>query len=367
MSYVIGLSYQKTNIIICDSRVTVFDNNNPTGDNYHLKLVRLFENSFLGYVGNVEKATQFIKMVQKVVQNERFNLEQIIQFMDDNKNPCQNELEHFELLISTCSSEPKFFIMNSKTGISKPEMNNGLVTLGSGKGCLDNFIHESLTSKRNYLECEMNKNKDIPEEEKPEILAHMYCAALLEKAFASEKTILDKYGVGGYFYFWFQNSSGIFSQRPHFLMLCDTVVNHGKVILWNYRLLFVNSVLYIEQYIPPNQYEMYPKGTIIREAIVNEINLPQNCTIDCTNLNKLILDEAQIPPFYYFFSVGFTKEEERKQLIYRITTDSGLRDEILTPDNLPTAKISNWIKTAIIESHWKQSHQDDKPTNAYEN
>jgi len=220
--------------------------------------------------------------------------------------------EGFSLLISCrASGIPKLYLYESKKR-SLSEVNEELISIGSGKALLDEVIELRREMAENTILSIMKKN-DIPLLYYP----YFYCLWFTETSMGFEASKLEEAGVGGLFHFCFQLPEKEGRQQPAVFVLSQPDFKKRCIYNHIYRITFVDSFLVYDN---PHQD---PSRLIIPPFEMEDIKFMSNS--DLRSLGERINRAADSQQFYYFCGFGFPSPDFRASFLCHLScTAEGL-------------------------------------------
>lgn len=335
MTYILGFSYQGINSIIGDCRLTSTD---KEGRNVSLKTGLLFPGCIFGRTGNDASSRDFILGIKKAITAGTTlsdlwrQFEEFIHSYDMPVSTSDTDGRFQLLLSSRCRGKPEFFVLDSYQRSLEP-VHAPWISLGSGKVLLDALV-ERVYAKRIDGIMEEIRAHGVPSY----VIFNFVCLWLSELTLTFEKGALESHGVGGAFHFLLQTEKYESTQAPALYVFIDADVVHRQVILWQYRICFVQGCLVVEHIIPPNQTSGTPKGQY--EAFVmcdttSGRDVEEKVTSD-PDFGHTLKKQIDGLPFYRFCGFGFANPRLRlgfgfhftNEGKYAVTRDGRISDEV---------------------------------------
>lgn len=248
MTYLIGARVGPTLVIISDTRVTYTSGERTTGENVALKTGVLFPGCIFGREGNASSSGDFLTTVQKLVSPdapvgenwERFSrCAHAYSFSREAK-------EQFRLLLASRNGGlPRMWMLDSVNGLVQVPADEALVTLGSGKDILDDYVQN---------ECmPLLQATVVTPKQRVLVGPYLLCLKLIEKTQSLERPQLEQHGVGGVFHFVYQTRAREGRQAPALYVLSDLDPSRRIAYGWMFRIAYVGSILVVESLTPPGQ------------------------------------------------------------------------------------------------------------------
>lgn len=236
MTYLIGLESCGINAIIADTRITT-DERRGDGANTHMKTFRLFPGCIGGWCGYVQPARQFVtefkEYAKGIVGTETVwaALEEFVK----KYNFRSGSWQQFQILLSiNLNRRPTFFVLDStKESIEPVKLP---ITLGNGKGVLDEFLNAIILPRMDWPDRRSNP---------PTAFALVASSLLMGFSQGARAVEMERNGVGGYFYYSYQTASGEFRQEPTLYMLGKYNAKAKMVDAWGYRVAFAENALIV--------------------------------------------------------------------------------------------------------------------------
>lgn len=290
MTYLVGLRYESTSAILCDSVVSSGSGRGNILSDTYLKSGLLAPGIIYAYCGMVIPAQRFVIAAKDFLTGRPISDDFWKPFMAFASHylATSAKTETFQLLLSERSTgTPRFHIFDSSQGFT--EDIEPPITLGSGKALLDDVVFGMWGAKAHELLCRQNS---LPSMHFP----YAYSLFLMKRSQGFEASQLQSAGVGGYFHFSYQTRDEDSRQSPAVYVLADADHAGQKLIGWVYRVSFCGPALVVEC---PVKNE--------RRIILESSSWPR-----CTDLTKKELEElhratdleVESQPFYNFCGFG---------------------------------------------------------------
>jgi hypothetical protein len=363
MTYILGLKQPGLNAIISDARISWKSNDNGwEGDNTALKTGLFFTGCIFGRVGNSEHSANFItrfkSRIESVSDNTQECWRQLQVFVDEYPFSSSPD-NHFQLLLSCRLDEtPEFYILDSKTGLSKQDDTSAIsvVTLGSGKTILDVQVANDFLTRiekvQNYMidSGEFHSLKFIRY-----ITLYLLCLWLSELSLTFESSVLNQHQVGGVFHFLCQDSKTEQLQSPAVYIFSTFSPSSQTILGWIYRVAFARGGLYVEIHKPYNPASGLPREETEKHILFDKASSPSLDKISVGQLQQEANDAISKLPFCFFCGFGFTPPQDRKSMGSLLPKD-GKYEEVFEPDGQLRAEIKVLINSNFAN---KQNHTND--------
>jgi len=314
MTYIACFRNFGLNTIISDTRVTKDFNGQRFGVNIALKTGVLYNGCIYGLVGNSDRGREFLLAFLQTLpenSNPKGSWSLIERFISGYNFPVSPR-EHFQIILSTRHSDPPdLYLLDSARGkLEYLGFEERWFSFGTGKPILDSYVG-------GYFIPQM---KDIIKKQRLPFTAYPYvlCFKLTQFAQTFERSLLERYNVGGVFHCIFQVHDGDVPQSPSFYYYLSIDHKNKKIYTWGYRVCRVKNGrgVAVDILIPPKQDPNYPQGRQDRSVFFDNIVWPNMPSLsDKTFVNQLgaeIKSEIDSQPLYYFCGIGFSNPLDRR-------------------------------------------------------
>lgn len=237
MTYLVGMKYGTYSAIICDTRVT-FDDKNRESSNFSLKSGSLFPGCMYALCGSFPDARQFLMRSKDYLTGTPIHglWDRFADFAQSYNFPNQDH-QQFELLLSSRhAGAPTLYVLDSRSRCICAH--GDLVTLGSGKPLLDDFVKANFAQYPNWTNPGATNLPEFP--------PFFLCLLLMELVQGYEVSLFEKHGVGGYFHFSYQTTQIESRQPPTVYVLCNLSAEKQTIYTWVYRIAFAEAALVVE-------------------------------------------------------------------------------------------------------------------------
>lgn len=225
MTYIIGIKKYGITTIIGDAQVSLIKNGRVEKHSLAQKIGRLFKGCAYGAAGDQESILSFITGWDYC--SSRYDYDEDnreipwVMFKTFLETFPFNERYPFEMIISSyASGKPNLFLLDSRTAPLLKEIREDIVTIGSGKDILDERLFEFHKKYADSFCRAIFKEKEIWH-----CYPYVYCSWLMARIQGYDALELEKYGVGGYFYFNIQTKDGVAVQSPAIYVLYTMTPN----------------------------------------------------------------------------------------------------------------------------------------------
>ncbi len=150
------------------------------------------------------------------------------------------------------SGDPQLWILDSH-GLTQLDPSRDLVTIGSGRPLLDDFVHSQIRSLRQGF---ADKSPELAETLAP----YMLSFKLVRKFHSPERDVLEQAGVGGGFHFVYQTSEKEDGQLPTLLVMADRGTDIHLMTWWMVRVVQCEIGSVLEVFTPPGQLSVADRG-----------------------------------------------------------------------------------------------------------
>jgi hypothetical protein len=240
MTYIVGIKlFGRTALIADTCRTTKFsDGGTSTELEGSIKTGQLFPNGgcIYGLSGRIAPATEFIENLKRhlahlsvetplsSVWDEFHSFTTRYAFPDD---------ASFQLLLSSRhSGTPRLFQFNSESR-ELVERGEEIVAIGSGRDLLDDHLFEIHQQRKSAL---IEVFKDLS----PLVYPYLYCLWLMEYIRGTERAVLRKHGVGGFFHHTIQTATMEKRQDPSIYVITSADTAKRVIIPVPFRVLFAS-------------------------------------------------------------------------------------------------------------------------------
>ena len=297
MTYLVGLRYESTSAILCDSVISSDSERGEVLSDTFLKSGLLAPGIIYAYCGMVVPAQRFVKAAKDFLTGRLISDDFWSPFVAFATHYVANNVNkgQFNLLLSERSTgQPRFHVFDSNEGFT--DNIDPPITLGDGRELLDDVVYGMWGAKAHEVLCRENGLPSIH-------FPYVYALFLMERAQGFEAPKLQDAGVGGYFHFSYQTGDQDSRQSPAVYVLVTVDHARQRLIGWTYRVSFCGPALVVECPVK-NQ----------RRIILESSSWPR-----CADLTKKELEdlhrvtdlEVESQPFYNFCGFGVADPELR--------------------------------------------------------
>jgi hypothetical protein len=212
--------------------------------------------------------------------------------------------------------------LDSADGLTQINPGTDVVTIGSGRRLLDDFVHRQIESLRQGF---ADKSPELAETLAP----YMLSFKLFRKFHSPERDILERTGVGGGFHFLYQTNKKEDCQLPTLLILADRGTNNRLMTWWMVRVVNCALGYIVEVFTPPGQMSVADKGKFRRyvsmDALIDWPPQRQGGRLTSEQQDALqgCLETTRSLPFYNICMIGATDPEYwNNTLTYLRNSDS---------------------------------------------
>lgn len=310
MTYLMGLKSGNSVIIASDSRTT-----GAVTHNFVSKIGILFPGCIFGICGSARDGAVLLSAIKEStsptnpVERNWSSLQRIIAAYS---YPVE-ALRHFQILLSTrASGTPQLWLLDSRSGLRRVDSRNGIITLGSGKDVLDEFVHEKINSLTQAV-------SKTPIASRPLVpIPFMLCFSLFRKFHLVDRFELEKLGVGGGFHYIYQTDKTEGGQPPSIYVLVDLDTSKELMVWWMTRVMYVQDGFLLELFTPQGQVSADHPGSFDRLFLVNPlIGSPFGSIVKGevpshwqAKIQK-VLNAGEAEPFYRY--CGFASVDPERQ------------------------------------------------------